>query len=74
MYCEIIFIFAPLISFVLNIKVFMTLRLLGRRSDTLGSRVRTAVLLPVAIVGDMCLCVAFLGAWIIKYVLEKYEN
>ena len=52
----------------------MTLRLLGRRSDTLGSRVRTAVLLPVAIVGDMCLCVAFLGAWIIKYVLEKYEN
>ena len=67
-------IFAALNSPFLNLKVFITLHLLGKRQKTFGSTLRTALLFPLAIVGDFCLCIAFLLAFIVTHFIEKYED
>ena len=35
---------------------------------------RTALLFPLAIVGDFCLCIAISVGFVVAYFTEKYEN
>ena len=67
-------IFAALNSPFLNIKIFITLHLLEKRQKNFGSTLRTALLFPLAIVGDFCLCIAISAGLVVAYFTEKYEN
>jgi len=67
-------IFAALNSPFLNLKIFITPHLLEKRQKTFGSTLRTALLFPLAIVGDFCLCIAVSAALVVVHFTEKYEN
>ena len=58
----------------MNLKIFITLHLLEKRQKTFWSMLRTILLFPLAIVGDMCLLIAYLVALIVSNILEKYNN
>ena len=58
----------------MNLKIFITLHLLEKRQKTFGSTLRTILLFPLAIVGDMCLVIAYLVALIVSNILEKFDN
>ena len=58
----------------MNLNIFITLHLLEKRQKTLRSMLRTILLFPLAIVGDMCLLIAYLIALIVSNILEKYNN
>jgi len=47
---------------------------LEKHQKTFGSTLRTALLFPLAIVGDFCLCMALSAAFVVTYFTEKYEN
>ena len=58
----------------MNLNIFITLHLLEKRQKTFESMLRTILLFPLAIVGDMCLLIAYLIALIVSNILEKYNN
>ncbi|WP_298827344.1 hypothetical protein [uncultured Capnocytophaga sp.] len=58
----------------MNLKIFITLHLLEKRQKNFGSTLRTALLFPLAIVGDFCLCIAISAGLVVAYFTEKYEN
>ena len=58
----------------MNLNIFITLHLLEKCQKTFGSMLRTILLFPLAIVGDMCLLIAYLIALIVSNILEKYNN
>lgn len=58
----------------MNLNIFITLHLLEKRQKTSGSMLRTILLFPLAIVGDMCLVIAYLIALIVSNILKKYDN
>ncbi|WP_454982405.1 hypothetical protein [Capnocytophaga granulosa] len=58
----------------MNLKIFITPHLLEKRQKTFGSTLRTALLFPLAIVGDLCVCIAISVALVVAYFTEKYEN
>ena len=58
----------------MNLNIFITLHLLGKRQKTFGSMLRTILLFPLAIVGDTCLVIAYLIALIVSNILKKYNN
>ena len=58
----------------MNLNIFITLHLLEKGRKTFGSMLRTILLFPLAIVGDMCLLIAYLTALIVSNILEKYNN
>lgn len=58
----------------MNLNIFITLHLLEKRQKTFASMLRTILLFPLAIVGDMCLAIAYLIALIVSNILEKYNN
>ena len=58
----------------MNLNIFITLNLLEKRQKTFGSMLRTILLFPLAIVGDMCLLIAYLIALIVSNILKKYDN
>lgn len=58
----------------MNLNIFITLHLLEKRQKTFWSTLRTIFLFPLAIVGDMCLVIAYLIALIVSNILEKYDN
>ncbi|WP_454999800.1 hypothetical protein [Capnocytophaga gingivalis] len=55
----------------MNLKIFITPHLLGKRQKTFGSTLRTALLFPLAIVGDFCLCIAVSAALVVVHFTEK---
>ena len=57
----------------MNLNIFITLHLLEKRQKTFWSTLRTILLFPLAIVGDMCLLIAYLVALIVSNILEKYD-
>jgi len=58
----------------MNLNIFITLHLLEKRQKTFESMLRTILLFPLAIVGDMCLVIAYLIALIVSNILKKYNN
>ncbi|WP_314298889.1 hypothetical protein [Capnocytophaga gingivalis] len=58
----------------MSLKIFITPHLWEKRQKTFGSMLRTALLFPLAIVGDFCLCITLSVAFIVTHFIEKYEN
>ena len=67
-------IFAPNYSDIMNLKIFITQHLLGKRQKTFWGTLRTILLFPLAIVGDTCLVIAYLIALMVSNILEKYDT